>query len=91
MLTPSRLGILGDCGAVRFVHIRGAAAAHDRDPAEVLLWLDERGEDGTLRALPQGILLTSKARTAKGLKTRHYALIAHAPIEDALEPTIHSA
>lgn len=60
---------------VLFSPIRGAAALHDRDPGSVLMWtgfIDNRGREA---ALPEHVLVTSRAETSSGVPKRsHYAL-----------------
>jgi hypothetical protein len=79
---------------VLFSKIRGRAAAHDRKPAGVLLWLDYQDASGMVRPLPDGLFVTSGSTTRSGKpKTRQFALICYSetPLVESNLDTIHRA
>ena len=63
---------------VLFSPIRSQAAAIDRNPAGVLLWLDYVRPNGTVNPLPAASLVTSRNSSAKGTnKALHFCLFCH--------------
>lgn len=66
---------------VLFSPIRRAAAPHDRAPGGVLMWtcyIDKRGREA---ALPENVLITSRAETLGGVPKRsHYALFCESKV-----------
>jgi hypothetical protein len=63
---------------VLFSPIRSQAAAIDRNPAGVLLWLDYRRPDGSVAPLPDASFVTSRNASAKGTrKAIHFGLFCY--------------
>lgn len=49
----------------------------DTQPSRVVAWRKFFDQEGTLRSLPRHVLITSRADSAKGPKTRHFALMCY--------------
>jgi len=49
----------------------------DAQPARVVVWRKFFDQEGILRSLPRHVLITSRADSAKGPKTRHFALMCY--------------
>lgn len=62
---------------VVFSVMRSAPKKEDASPSGVVRWRTYLDHHGNLREIPEHTVVTSKSMTAKGPKTKHYALICH--------------
>ncbi len=62
---------------VKFSRMLSVPKLADSAPSAVSIWLSYIDEDGVEVDLPSHALITSRAQTAKGDKTRHYALVCY--------------
>jgi hypothetical protein len=60
---------------VVFSVMRSAPKKEDAKPSGVVRWWTYLDHQGNLREIPEHTVVTSKAMTAKGPKTKHYALM----------------
>lgn len=62
---------------VVFSIMKSKPKAVDLEPSRIVVWRQYVDEHGIQRPLPSNALVTSRADSAGGIKSRHYALICH--------------
>lgn len=71
---------------VAFSVMRSRPKVEDANPAGVLVWTAYINRAGEEKTLPSHVLLLSRAGTAGGEKTRHYAIVCRSDEPLALRP-----